>query len=83
MTNFKILIYKDAYEYLNSFTPNVGATVQTSSGMGTVIDANLITGNLIVKLNDSDLMPMKVHRDDVKLISRKHKQKKNEGEKKE
>ena len=78
------LKYKqDAYEYLNSFTPNVGATVQTSSGMGTVIDANLITGNLIVKLNDSDFMPMKVHRDDVKLISRKHKNKKTQEEKQE
>ena len=74
---------QDAYEYLNSFTPNVGATVQTSSGMGAVIDANLITGNLIVKLNDSDFMPMKVHRDDVKLISRKHKNKKTQEEKQE
>lgn len=74
---------QDAYEYLNSFTPNVGATVQTSSGVGTVIDANLITGNLIVKLNDSDFMPMKVHRDDVKLISRKHKNKKTQEEKQE
>lgn len=66
---------QDAYEYLNSFTPNVGATVQTSSGMGTVIDSNAITGNLIVKLNDSDFMPIKTHRDEVKLISRKQKPK--------
>ena len=55
---------QDAYEYLNSFTPNVGATVT---------DANVITGNLFVKLVDSDSIPFKVHRDDVKLISRSKK----------
>ena len=61
---------QDAYEYLNSFTPNVGATVKTSEGLATVTDVNLITGNLFVKLIDSDTIPFKVHRDDVKLVSR-------------
>lgn len=57
---------QDAYEYLSSFTPKVGSTVKTNAGLATVIDVNLITGNLIVKLNDSDAMPMKIHRDEVK-----------------
>ena len=68
---------QDAYEYLNSFTPNVGATVKTSEGLATVTDVNLITGNLFVKLIDSDTIPFKVHRDDVKLVSRTKKRKKD------
>lgn len=69
---------EDAYQYLNSFTPNVGATVKTDEGMGTVVDANLITGNLLVKINDSEAPPYKFHRDDVKLISRTRKKKTQE-----
>ena len=61
---------QDAYEYLNSLTPNVGATVKTADGLATVTDVNLITGNLLVKLIDGDSIPFKVHRDDVKLVSR-------------
>lgn len=68
---------QDAYEYLNSFTPNVGATVKTSEGLATVTDVNLITGNLFVKLIDSDTIPFKVHRDDVKLVSRTKKRHKD------
>ncbi|MGN0493476.1 MAG: stage 0 sporulation family protein [Acutalibacteraceae bacterium] len=68
---------QDAYEYLNSFTPNVGATVKTSEGLAIVTDANLITGNLFVKLIDSDTIPFKVHRDDVKLVSRTKKRPKD------
>ncbi len=64
---------QDAYEYLNSFTPNVGATVETPQGIGTVTDSNVITGNLFVRLNDSDMMPFKIHRDEVKLVSRSRK----------
>ncbi|HAY97147.1 MAG TPA: stage 0 sporulation protein [Ruminococcaceae bacterium] len=61
---------QDAYEYLNSLTPAVGSTVKTADGLATVTDVNLITGNLFVKPVDSDLMPYKIHRDDVKLVSR-------------
>ena len=64
---------QDAYEYLSSFTPRVGSVVQTRDGKATVIDSNLITGNLIVKLTDTESMPFKVHRDDVKVISFKGK----------
>lgn len=69
---------QDAYEYLNSFTPNVGATVKTAEGLATVTDVNLITGNLFVKLIDSDTIPFKVHRDEVKLISRSKKRQKDD-----
>lgn len=68
---------QDAYEYLNSLTPAVGSTVKTADGLATVTDVNLITGNLFVKPIDGDLMPYKVHRDDVKLVSRCKKQHKD------
>ena len=74
---------QDAYEYLNSFTPNVGATVKTAEGLATVTDVNLITGNLFVKLIDSDTIPFKIHRDDVKLISRSKKRPKDDEKVKE
>ena len=60
---------QDAYEYLNSFTPHVGATVKTENGTGVVTDVNLITGNLYVKPLVSDLMPFKTHRDNVKVLN--------------
>ncbi len=65
---------QNAYEHLNSFTPNVGATVKTPDGMGIVTDVNLITGNLFVKLVEGDSIPFKIHRDKVKIISRSKKQ---------
>ncbi len=64
---------QDAYEHLASFTPRVGSIVKTPDGKATVIDSNLISGNLIVKLVDSESMPFKVHRDEVKLLSYKGK----------
>lgn len=64
---------QDAYEHLNSFTPPVGATVKTEDGLAVVTDANLITGNLFVKMVDGDKVPFKTHRDKVKLVSRSKK----------
>lgn len=60
---------QDAYEYLNSLTPGVGATVKTPEGNAVVTDANLMTGYLTVRRTDSDSMPFKIHRDDVKRLS--------------
>lgn len=60
---------QDSYDYLLSITPHVGATVKSSEGVGTVIDANMITGNLIVKPDREDGVPYKIHRDSVKLVS--------------
>ena len=60
---------QDSYEHLLSITPGIGATVKTSSGItGTVTDVNLITGNLLVKSENSEL-PIKVNRKDVTVLS--------------
>ncbi len=64
---------QDAYEHLASFTPRVGSIVKTRDGKATVVDCNMISGNLLVKLTDTESMPFKVHRDDVKVISFKGK----------
>ena len=66
---------EDAYSHLASITPRVGSTVKTPDGIGVVTDCNLVTGNLFVKLNDSESMPFKIHRDKVERISAKRPQK--------
>lgn len=71
---------QDAYEYLNSLTPGVGATVKTPEGNAVVTDANLMTGYLTVRLTDGDSMPFKIHRDDVKRLSRFKKRPKRDSE---
>ena len=43
--------------------------------VATVTDANLITGNLLIKANEPDAIPQKVHRSDVKLLSKNRKPK--------
>lgn len=62
---------QDSYEYLATITPPVGATVKTKDGVGVVTDANFISGNLIVQLNEGSSLPVKVKREQVKVISRK------------
>ena len=63
---------QDAYEYLNSHTPSVGSTVKTRDGIATVIDANLLTGYLTVKLDGEEGIPFKVHKSELKSMC-KHK----------
>ena len=70
---------QDAYEYLWSFTPRVGWSVKTPSGDGVVVDSNPITGALSVRLYESEAAPIKVMRDEVKVL-KKHKQPKVEEE---
>ena len=53
-----------------SQTPSIGSTVKTKDGLAVVTDVNLITGNLMVKPLEEDSIPFKVHRDDVKIVSR-------------
>ncbi|MCQ2440360.1 MAG: stage 0 sporulation family protein [Clostridia bacterium] len=65
---------QNAYDDLIKTTPPVGATVKTPDGVGTVIDANLITGNLIIKPKEEDGIPYKAHRSVAKLLSRSKKQ---------
>ena len=71
---------QDAYEYLKSLTPSVGSTVKTPEGNAVVTDVNLITGYLTVRLSDSDSLPFKIHRDEVKPLSRFKKRPKREEE---
>lgn len=59
---------EDAYSHLASITPRIGSTVKTPDGLGTVTDVNLVTGNLYVKLHDSEAMPIKIHRDKVDRV---------------
>jgi cell fate regulator YaaT (PSP1 superfamily) len=69
---------EDAYSHLASITPRVGSTVKTPQGIGTVTDVNLVTGNLYVKLLDSDALPFKIHRDNVSRASNPRKANKSQ-----
>lgn len=59
---------QDAYEHLGKITPRNGSFVDTPEGKGTVIDVNILTGKLKVALENSDGMPITVHRDDVTVL---------------
>ena len=60
---------QDTYDHLLRHTPKVGAIVETVEGRGTVIENNLITGMLKVRLDRrSDAAPILVERHSVKLI---------------
>ncbi len=64
------LKYEQAsYEHLLRHTPKVGAIVDTKEGRGTVIENNLLTGMLKVKLDKRpETSPLIVERHQVKLI---------------
>ncbi len=59
---------QDAYEYLGKITPRNGSYVDTPEGKGTVVDVSLLTGKLKVQLENSEGMPISVHRDEVNVI---------------
>ena len=59
---------QDAYEYLNSITPQPGSIVKTPDGEGIVYDVNLLTGMLLVKMGDDNAIIQKIHKDKVKVI---------------
>ena len=59
---------QDAYEYLNSITPQPGSIVKTPDGEGIVHDVNLLTGMLLVKMGEDNAIIQKVHKDKVKVI---------------
>lgn len=71
---------QNSYDYLNKITPNLGSTVKTSEGLATVIDVNMVTGNLTVKPIDNDSIPFKTHRDKVKIVSKNKKSNDNDVE---
>ena len=60
---------QDAYEHLLRVTPKVGAIVETDEGKGTVVDNNLLTGMLKVRLDARPDAALKsCHRRKVKLV---------------
>ena len=60
---------QDAYEHLLRVTPKNGAVVETAEGRGTVVDFNLLTGMLKVKLDKRpDAAPLVVSRKQVKTM---------------
>ncbi len=60
---------QDAYEHLLKITPKTGAIVDTPEGRGEVIDVNLITGILKVRLNKHpDAAPAVVPRAQVRIL---------------
>ena len=64
------LKYEQAsYEHLLKITPKIGAIVETADGKGEVVDTNLLTGMLKVRLDrNPDAAPGKYNRRDVKII---------------
>lgn len=60
---------QDAYESLLRITPKQGALVTTKEGKGVVLEANLLTGAVKVRLDKSpDSPPVVMDRQDVKVI---------------
>lgn len=60
---------QDTYEHLLRHTPKVGAIVETAEGRGTVIENNLITGMLKIRLDRRpEAAPMVIERHQVRLI---------------
>lgn len=61
---------QESYEHLIKITPGVGFKVKATEGVGTVIDVNYITGNLLVRPDSEEGVPFKTHRDRVRVLSR-------------
>ena len=58
---------QSVYDELIRLTPKVGAMVDTPDGRGRVVETNVLTGNLKVRLEDdpADTPPKPYHRDEV------------------
>jgi len=60
---------QDTYSSLIKVTPKQGALVNTPEGRGTVVEVNILSGNLKVRLEKApDSPPVSLHRDDIKVI---------------
>ena len=60
---------QESYEHLLRHTPKVGALVETKDGRGTVVDNNLLTGMLKIRLDRApEAAPAVFHRRDVRLL---------------
>ena len=64
---------QDSYEHLLRVTPKVGAIVDTDEGRGTVVENNLLTGMLKVRLDARpEAAPKLCHRKKVKTVRDGH-----------
>ena len=64
---------QEAYEHLLRVTPKVGAIVDTDEGRGTVIENNLLTGMLKIRLDSRpEALPKICHRKKVKTLRDGH-----------
>jgi len=60
---------EEAYQDLLRHTPRIGAHVSTPDGKGTIIDLNLLTGNLIIRMDDApDAAPRNYHKKQVRVL---------------
>lgn len=59
---------QDVYSELLRITPKTGAIVKTEDGKGVVIDMNLLTGKLTVRLDNKPDIPKIYDKKEVKLI---------------
>ncbi len=60
---------QDGYEELIRTTPRVGAYVKTPDGNGTVVDINLMTGNITVKMDSNpDGAPKEFHKSFLSIL---------------
>ncbi len=60
---------QNVYDELLSITPKVGALVKTPEGRGKVLETNVLTGMLKIRLDDKpDAAPKMIHRDEVTLL---------------
>ncbi len=59
---------QNCYEDFLRTTPKVGAYVETAEGRGSVIEVNLLTGILKVKLDKKPDVPLVVKKEEVKLL---------------
>lgn len=60
---------QESYEYLLKVTPKNGAIVETGEGKGVVIDSNIITGTLKIRLDkNQDAAPVTLNRKQVRVV---------------
>ncbi len=59
---------QDAYEYLGKKTPRNGSLVSTPAGVGTVVDVNLLKGDIKVKTEDEQISVFNINRDEISVI---------------
>lgn len=75
---------QNSYDYLHKITPQKGTVVDCREGRGVVVDASLLTGKLKVQLDKSpEGLPVVVNREEVRVVSRRSNEPKEEKRTKE